>query len=79
MPRLKTSEDVLKEVFDFIDTHETGVASRVDLRGRVDKFVHMGGQENLSVLSSQVAALDDIVVERSEFEELTQAWAASAK
>jgi hypothetical protein len=50
-------------------------ASRVDLRERVEKYIHIGKQGNLVTLAEAVGQLSDIVVERSEFEVLAKEWA----
>lgn len=64
-------------MFDQVDVHQTGVAGRADLRACIDKYIHVGGQANLLSFSSQVAHLNDIVVERSEFEALVDKWVAA--
>ena len=37
MKKLVTTEDVMIQIFDKVDQHETGVASRVELRAALDK------------------------------------------
>jgi len=76
MREIRSKDDFLEGVFDQVDVHETGVAGRVDLRACIDKYIHVGGQSHLLSFSSQVAHLDDIVVERSEFETLVDTWVA---
>jgi len=64
----------LMKAFDDVDEDEAGIAPRLDLRKQVDTFVPRCA--DVQNLSDDVRALDAMIIEREEYEEVVDAWLA---
>jgi len=66
------SMEILLAVFDAVDEDETGFAPRLDLRKKVDEYIDL--DPKVQELSDQVRALDVMILERDDFEEMVKEW-----
>ena len=68
----KLSLEFLLGVFDEVDEDETGFAPRLDLRTKVDTYIPRNAM--VQHLSDTIRALDVMILERDDFEEIVQEW-----
>ena len=59
-------------VFDKVDEDETGFAPRLDLRREVDKFIEAAPR--VQELSDMIRAMDVMILEREDFQDLVMEW-----
>jgi len=64
--------EFLLAVFDEVDEDETGFAPRLDLRTKVDEYIPRNAK--IQHLSDTIRALDVMILERDDFEEIVETW-----
>lgn len=62
----------LLKIFDAVDQHETGFATRLDLKQRIDDLV--GEDSFLQRLSDTIGEMEAMIMERDEFEDIVEHW-----
>jgi len=62
----------LLKIFDAVDQHETGFATRLDLLQRIDALV--GEDSFIKRLSDTIGEMEAMIMERDEFEDIVEHW-----
>lgn len=73
-PRAEIYAEMMN-AFDIVDEDEAELAPRLDLRKQIDLF--LPDLPQVQTLSDMVRAMDAMIVEREEYEEVVQAWLKS--
>ena len=71
----KLGLDFMTKIFDDLDEDDTEMATRLDLRQKIDEYVPMDSQ--LQQLSDKIRAIDGMIVERDDYVEIVEEWLAS--